>query len=130
MGLLLPLSCLAADDGELWEVTSQMNIPGMPAGMAGMAQAQRVCQGKDPGADATKRPDMKDCKVLDLKQTATRMTMAMSCPRGPVVIDHTFNAARTEYKGTVKMTDGRQEMVLNTTGRKLGTCEVQQVKKK
>ena len=30
LGLLLPLSCVAADDGELWEVTSQMNIPGMP----------------------------------------------------------------------------------------------------
>ena len=27
--LLLPFACVAADDGELWEVASQMNIPGI-----------------------------------------------------------------------------------------------------
>ncbi len=125
--LLLPLSCIAADDGELWEVTSQMNIPGMPAGMAGMGQApQRVCTGKDPKQDATKRPDMKDCKVTDFKQTGPRMTMTLNCPRGQAVIDQTFNAARTEYKGSMKMTGKDGEMVINTSGRKLGTCDTAQ----
>jgi len=129
-GLLLPLFCLAADDGELWEVTSQMNIPGMPAGMAGMGQApQRVCTGKDPREDATKRPDMQKCKVVDLKQTATRMTLTMSCPEGQAVFDQTYNAARTEYKGTMTMKSRDGDMVMNMSGRKVGTCDVQQAKK-
>jgi hypothetical protein len=129
-GLLLPLTGLAADDGELWEVTTQMNIPGMPAGMAGMGGgAQRVCTGKDPKEDATRRPDMQKCKVVDLKQTATRMTLTMSCPDGQAVIDQTYNAARTEYKGTMTMKSKDGDMVINTAGRKVGTCDVQQARK-
>jgi len=120
--LLLPFSALAADDGELWEVTTQMNIPGMPAGMGG--GPQRVCSGKDPKDDATRRPDMQKCKVVDMKQTATRMTLTMTCPDGDVVIDQNFNAGRTEYKGTIKMTGKRGDMTMNTSGRKVGTCDI------
>jgi hypothetical protein len=130
IGLLLPFSILAADDGELWEVTSKMNIPGMPAGMAGMAQApQRVCNSKNAREDATRRPDTKDCKVTDLKETGPRVQMTMTCPQGKMVIDQTYNAARTEYKSTMKMTSKDGDMVINSTGRKLGTCDVQQAKK-
>ncbi|HEX9395128.1 MAG TPA: DUF3617 family protein [Burkholderiales bacterium] len=129
LGLLLPFFAVAADDGELWEVTTQMNIPGMPAGMAGMGGgAQRVCAGKDPKEDATRRPDMQKCKVVDLKQTATRMTLTMSCPDGQAVIDQTYNAARTEYKGTMTMKSKDGDMVINTAGRKVGTCDVQQAR--
>lgn len=130
MGVLLPFSCLAAADGELWEVKSQMSMPGMPAGMAGMAQApQQVCNSKNPREDATRRPDMKDCKVTDLKETGTRVQMTLTCPQGKMVIDQTYNAARTEYKSTMKMTSRDGEMVINSTGRKLGACDVQQAKK-
>lgn len=130
MGVLLPLSCFAADDGELWEITTQMNIPGMPAGMAGMGQApQRVCTGKDPKEDATRRPDMQKCKVVDMKQTATRLTLTMNCPEGQAVIDQTYNAARTEYKGTMTMKSRDGDMVMNTSGRKVGSCDVQQARK-
>jgi len=125
----IPSAALAAD-GELWEVTSQMNIPGMPAGMAGMGQApQRVCNSKNPREDATRRPDMKDCKVTDLKETGPRVQMTMTCPQGKMVIDQTYNAARTEYKSTMKMTSKDGDMVINSTGRKLGTCDVQQARK-
>jgi len=128
--LLLPFACIAADDGELWEVTTQMNIPGMPAGMAGMGGgAQRVCTGKDPKEDATRRPDMQKCKVVDSKQTATRFTVTMSCPDGQAVIDQTYNAARTEYKGTMTMKSKDGDMVMNMSGRKVGTCDVQQARK-
>jgi hypothetical protein len=125
LGVLLPLAGLAADDGELWEVTTQMNVPGMPAGMAGMMGGpQRVCSGKDPKADATRRPDMQKCKVADMKQTATRLTITMNCPEGTAVIDQTYNAARTEYKGTMTMKSRDGDMVMNTSGRKVGACDV------
>ena len=68
----LPLAAMAQNTGELWEITSQMNIPGMPAGMGG--QTQRVCQGDDPERRAESEKDQKDCKVTDKKQTATRTT--------------------------------------------------------
>jgi hypothetical protein len=55
--LALPLSALAQSTGELWEITSQMNIPGMPAGMGG--QTQRVCQGDDPERRAASDKDQR-----------------------------------------------------------------------
>jgi hypothetical protein len=59
----LPLLAVGQNTGELWEITSQMNIPGMPAGMG--AQTQRVCQGDDPERRAKEDKNQKDCKVTD-----------------------------------------------------------------
>lgn len=119
-------TALAAQDGELWEVTTQMNVPGMPAGMGGMTT--QVCRDKDPRKEAARGKDTKDCKVTDLKQTGNRVTMTMSCPQGKSVMDMTYNSARTEYKGSVRMTGDRGEMTMNMAGRKLGGCDLAQAK--
>lgn len=118
--LALPLHAAAQTD-ELWEIKSQMNIPGMPAGMG--AQTSRVCQGKDPGKDATRDKDTQKCKVNDVKQSATRTTVTMTCPDGRMVVDQQYNAARTEFKGSMKMTGKDGEMTINTVGRKVGACD-------
>ena len=125
--LALPLVAAAQNTGELWEITSQMNIPGMPAGMGG--QTQRVCQGDDPERRAASDKDQKDCKVTDKKQTATRTTITMQCKQGTMTVDQQYNAARTEFKGSIKMTSKDGDFNMNTTGRKVGACNVQQAAK-
>ena len=120
----LPIAAVAQDTGELWEITSQMNIPGMPAGMGG--QTQRVCQGDDPERRAKSEKDQKDCKVTDKKQTATRLQVTMTCKQGTMTIDQQYNAARTEFKGSMKMNTKDGDFTINTTGRKVGACNVQQ----
>ena len=123
--LALPLVAAAQNTGELWEITSQMNIPGMPAGMGG--QTQRVCQGDDPERRAAaEKKGQEECKVTDKKQTATRLQVTMTCKQGTMTIDQQYNAARTEFKGSMKMTSKEGEFVMNTTGRKVGACNVQQ----
>lgn len=122
--LALPLAAAAQNTGELWEITSQMNIPGMPAGMGG--QTQRVCQGDDPERLAASDKDQKDCKVTDKKQTATRTTITMACKQGTMTVDQQYNAARTEFKGSMKMTSKDGDFTMSTTGRKVGACNVQQ----
>ena len=122
--LALPLLAGAQNTGELWEISTQMNIPGMPAGMG--AQTQRVCQGDDPERRAASDKDQKDCKVTDKKQTATRTTITMTCKQGTVTVDQQYNAGRTEFKGSMKMNSKDGEFVMNTTGRKVGACNVQQ----
>src|SRR5262245_11702587 len=87
---------LAQGSDELWEVSTQMNMAGMPAGMGG--RTQQVCVGKDPRQEAASRPDTKDCKVTDMKESGNRFTMTMSCPQGTAVMERTYNASRTEYK--------------------------------
>lgn len=125
--LALPLSAAAQNTDELWEITSQMNVPGMPAGMGG--QTQRLCRGDDPERSAAQSEDLKNCKIKDKKQTGTRLTVTMVCAEGTMTIDQQYNAARTEYKGTMKMVSKDGDMTINTTGRKVGTCSVQEAKR-
>ena len=90
--MALPLVASAQNTGELWEISTQMNIPGMPAGMGG--QTQRVCQGDDPERRAASDKDQKDCKVTDKKQTATRTTVTMQCKQGTMTIAAALPPAR------------------------------------
>lgn len=127
LAALLVSNNAAAQSGELWEISSQMNIPGMPAGMG--AQTQRVCQGDDPERAAAQNKDLQSCKLKDKKQTANRLTVTMVCKEGTMTIDQQYNAARTEFKGSMKLASRDGDMVINTTGRKVGACSMQEAKR-
>jgi hypothetical protein len=43
-------------------------------------------------------------------------------------MEYVFNPGRTEYKGTTRMKDGGREIVMNMSGRKIGTCDAQQAR--
>jgi hypothetical protein len=43
-------------------------------------------------------------------------------------MEYVFNSGRTEYKGTMRMKDGGRDMVMNMSGRKIGTCDAQQAR--
>jgi hypothetical protein len=106
----------AADTGELWDVSTVMNMPGMPAGMG--TQKSQVCRDKD----APPGPPRNDCTITNRKRSGLTESMTVSCPRqGEMHVEMTYNAARTEYKGTMKSGD----MVINTSGRKVGACDPQ-----
>jgi hypothetical protein len=119
--LSLPLAVLAAGQDELWEVSSQMSMPGMPAGMGAMTQ--RVCQDKDPRRQAPQGQNMENCKVTDVKQSGNKTTLTVTCPDSRAVIENTYNAARTEYKGSMRMTSRDGDMTMTMNGRKVGTCD-------
>ena len=95
--LLLPLPFAvahAANDGELWEVTTHMNIPGMPAGMGG--QKQQVCTEKGDNKKVMQGKKNEKCKVTDLKESGNKVTMTMQCPEGTAFMEWNYNSARTE----------------------------------
>jgi hypothetical protein len=113
----------AALEGELWEVTTQMNIPGMPAGMGG--QKNRVCTDKNDRKKAMQSKGSEKCKVTDFKESGNKVNITMECPDGTAVMENTYNAAHTEYNGTVKMTSKRGDMTMTMAGKKLGSCDLQ-----
>jgi len=116
----------AAGNDDLWEVTSQMNVPGMPAGMGG--QKHQVCAEKGDPKKAMQSRGNEKCKMTDFKQSGNKYTMTMECPDGTATIENTFNAAHTEYNGTVKMTSKRGDMTMTMAGKKVGTCDAQVAK--
>lgn len=124
--LAAPFAACAQGQDELWEVSSQMNVPGMPAGMGAMSQ--RVCQDKDPAKQGPQGPNMDKCKVTDRKQSGSRTTITLACPEGNAVIDQTYNAARTEFKGSMRMASRDGDMTMNMSGRKVGSCDARQAR--
>jgi hypothetical protein len=112
----------AANDGELWESSVQMNIPGMPAGMG--ARKQQVCTEKGDAKKAAQKGNEK-CKVTDLKESGNKTTMTMQCPEGTAVMEWNYNAAHTEYTGSMKMKTKDGDMNMTMAGKKLGACDLQ-----
>lgn len=125
--LAVPFAAWAQGKDELWEVSSQMNVPGMPAGMGAMTQ--RICQDKDPGKQTMQGQNMQNCKITDMKQSGTRVTLTVTCPDSRAVIEQNYNAARTEYKGTMRMTGRDGDMTMTMSGRKVGSCDAQQARR-
>jgi hypothetical protein len=118
----------AADTGELWEVSTKMEMAGLPAGMG--AHTARVCNETGDPRRQAQAGDLQKCKITDYKQSGNKVSMTLACPEGTAVMEHVYNAAHTEYKGSMKMTtrDG-EKMTMNMSGRKVGACDVQQAKR-
>lgn len=117
----------AAGSDELWEITTQMDMPGIPAGMG--TRTTQVCSEKgDPKSALTRSPDMEKCKLSDYRESGNRITMTVSCPEGTGTVDNTYNAARSEYKGTMTMRSREGTMTVQMAGRRVGDCDAQQAR--
>lgn len=130
VGASLSGAALAQQTGELWEMTSQMSIPGMPAGMV-PARTNQVCQSKEFDRPP-EQPDKSRCTISNLRQSPTRVTYDLRCDGKPPTTgsaDYTFEANRTRMKGTMRMNSRDGEMVIQLAGRKLGTCDAVEQKR-
>src|SRR5437762_9208153 len=106
----------AAGSDELWEVSSQMNMPGMPAGMG--AQKHQVCTEKGDAKKAMSSKGSEKCKLTDFKQTGNKVTMTMACPAGTAPSENTYSAAHTDYNGTGKRPWQHGDRTRTIAGRK------------
>jgi len=86
------LSAVAyASTGEYWDITSTMEMPGMP--MAMPAQTFRVCQPTDHEIDPRKlNHNNKDCQITNLKISGHKITYSISCDHNGEVM-----AGNAEY---------------------------------
>ena len=70
-------AALAQGKDDLWEITTKMEMPGMP--MAMPAQTQRLCIAKG-GKDDDYIPRREGCRVQDSKRAGTRSRTRWSAP--------------------------------------------------
>ena len=117
----------ARQDGR-WEVTVEMEMPGMPMKMP--AQTITRCVTKEEAADPQKalpqggRGTADSCKVSDYKMAGNTVTWAMKCGppeqmsgTGEMVYDG------NSYKGTMTMSMAAgQTIVMKHSGKRLGDC--------
>lgn len=130
----LSISVAAQGPDDLWEVTTKMEMAGMPAGMPAMTQ--KVCSPKSREDDRMVPMD-KNCRMLESKRSGSRFTFKFRCEGGG---NDYAGTGDMEYQGkdayTGKMTaKGKMEgepvdMAAQWTGKRVGNCTYEDPQKK
>ncbi|MCR4333317.1 MAG: DUF3617 domain-containing protein, partial [Sulfuricaulis sp.] len=75
--LISPLAAFSAPDtGELWQITTSMEMEGMP--MAMPAQTSKACLPKDRKSDAA-IPKDESCTTTDLRKSGSKTSYKIVC---------------------------------------------------
>lgn len=128
-------AAVVAAPGEYWEVTTRMEMPGMPFAMP--PTTQKVCIPKGGENDPQKTSGDKDCKMSDVKTVGNKTTWKMRCDRDGEVMtgsgEQTTSAGG--YKGKMKFSgkSGGQDMNMSSefSGKRLGgSCDSEEQVKK
>jgi uncharacterized protein DUF3617 len=108
-----------------WEVTAQMDMPGMPVQMPAMKNTQCITQQQidSPTHAVPSGPgNPNDCKVSDYKVSGNTVTWNMACASQGMTGSGELKFAGDSYEGLVKMMMQQKEMAMKLNGKRLGDC--------
>jgi len=139
-GFILAASCciattvFAQGPDELWEMTTKMEMAGMPAMPA---RTDKVCKPKgdrDPSKMGEKDKNS-DCKMVDSKQSGNRSTWKIVCTKpDPMTGTGDITYSGDKFDGTIKMTGkmGGDDFTMTQvlSGKKIGGCKYEEPAKK
>lgn len=122
--LALPFGAASQGTGELWEVTSKMEIADLP--MAMPSQTNRRCLAKNRKDEDTV-PRGENCQVSDAKRTGGKLTFRMDCTgkdamSGTGEITYGNNAYDGRIRLNGKMDGQPMAMTQIFSGRRVGDC--------
>jgi len=122
--LALPVTGFAADtmrDG-YWELTTTMDMPGMPVKMA--PTKVKHCYTKEDVKDQKKTITTdKNCTVTDLKQSGNKVSWKMKCTGENAGVFSGETVFRGDaYDSTMKMQTQGQTMNMKVKAKRLGNC--------
>ncbi len=109
---------------ELWDVTSKMEMAGMPFAMPG--QTSRVCVEK--GNDEAAIPRQEGCTLIEGRRAGNRYVYKMACKsaKNDYVAEGENSWSAGGYDGTMRMVgkmDGEQvDMKMSYSGKRAGNC--------
>jgi hypothetical protein len=127
-GIVLALAFAASPQAsaqgkdDLWEVSTKMEMPGMP--MAMPPQTRRVCLGKNQ-KDEEFVPKQGDCRMVESKRVGNKFTYKMDCAgNNPTTIDGAITFGDNVYDGQMRMTmkQTKDTMNMTFTGKRVGDC--------
>jgi hypothetical protein len=133
VGAVLALSMAAfaqnvRRDGK-WEITMEMDMPGLPPGMPPVVTTQ--CITPEEAADPQKMaPQMGrggrgagNCTVNDYKVDGNKVTYSVKCEgQQPMSGKGEYIYAADSYVGVMTMDMARGTMKMKSTGKRLGDC--------
>ncbi|MEO8346883.1 MAG: DUF3617 family protein [Betaproteobacteria bacterium] len=115
----------AQEKDELWEVTTKMEMPGMP--MAMPPQTSRTCIAKGSKEDSFIPRKGGECKTVESNRSGGKYTFKMVCEgRNKMVGIGEVNFAEGSYDGRMQLTGTMDGQPLNMTqaysGKRVGAC--------
>ena len=117
--LTLTLPASAAAEGEWWEMSTKIEMPGMPA-MAG-GQAVKFCRVKGDEGKPVKSADDKNCAITDVKNVGNTMTFNMKCTgKDAMTGNGEITSTATTFNQKIKMRTGGENMAMVSTGKRIG----------
>lgn len=124
------VAAFAEGTDELWEVTTKMEMAGMPSMPARTTQVCKNKGDRDPTKTGSRDKDS-DCKMVDLKQSGNKSSWKMVCTK-PHAMTGTGEVtyAGDSYQGTMKITGEGMDMTQTMSGRKIGNCTYEDPSKK
>ena len=114
----------------LWEVTTQMEMPGVPVKIPATKATSCVTpeQAKNPGgtvpnAGGRGRGGKDDCKATDQRIDGNKVTWKMACTGAmPMTGDGEMVFSGDSYAGKMNMTTAQGQMAMQLTGKRIGDC--------
>jgi hypothetical protein len=111
-----------------WEITSTMEMEGMPAAGAAPMKYAQCLTSKDA---VPKNPDtIKGCTIKDMKVEGNTVTWTMRCEEQGAAIDAsgTVTYSSDTMQGAVKMSlsdpeGGKLQMTQRMSGKRIGDCK-------
>ena len=108
-----------------WQITMQMEIPGMPMKMPPYTFTHCVTEEDVKNAESAvpTDPKNKDCKVGDFKLDGNTVSWSVDCPKQNVKGTGKITYTEDSFDGGMKMQMGEQEMTTKYSGKWLGACK-------
>jgi hypothetical protein len=109
--------------GDLWEVTTQMSMEGLPMQLP--SRKQQICtpkEWKEPPAAADER---QKCVNSEFKVNGPKATWKVKCAGPPEssVEGEIVRDGEAAYTGSIKLTAPEGNMNIKLAGKRLGACE-------
>jgi hypothetical protein len=135
ISILLMISCLTLITMASWaldfesgkyEITSRMEMPGMPAAIPPQTIVQCMTD-QDPIPNSN--PENQDCKITDMQQTKTTVSWEMECIQQGQKMTSTgqMTYKGDTFEGTIKTNlgpdAGNMTMTTVITGKRLSDCK-------
>ena len=117
--LNLPLKAAAAAEGEWWEMSTKMEMPGMPAMPGG--QTVKFCRPKGEEAKPVKSADDKNCTITDVKNAGNTVTFNMKCTgKDAMTGSGEITSTATSFNQKIRIRTVGDAMVMVATGKRIG----------
>ena len=113
----------AKEKGDLWEVTSQMSMEGMP--MALPAQKVKVCAAKTWTEPPAPESQQQKCTNSDFRVDGPKATWKITCepPHAMTGTGEITRDGAIAYTGSIKFVSADGNMTVKLDGRRVDECD-------